>query len=51
MRFELTRAEPKGLAVPRLNHSATSSLPMAGDSLAATRVQIDLNFTYYIDSE
>ena len=26
MRFELTRAEPKGLAVPRLNHSATSSV-------------------------
>lgn len=25
MRFELTRAEPIGLAVQRLNHSATSS--------------------------
>ena len=25
MRFELTRAEPNGLAVHRLNHSATSS--------------------------
>ena len=26
MRFELTRAEPNGLAVHRLNHSATASL-------------------------
>ena len=26
MRFELTRVNPKGLAVHRLNHSATSTL-------------------------
>ena len=30
MRFELTRAEPIGLAVQRLNHSATSSHDLAG---------------------
>jgi hypothetical protein len=26
VRFELTRAKPNGLAIHRLNHSATSSL-------------------------
>ena len=28
MRFELTRAKPNGLAGRRLNHSATSTLPL-----------------------
>ena len=31
MRFELTRAEPIGLAVQRLNHSATSSCDGVGN--------------------
>ena len=37
MRFELTRAKPKGLAVPRLNHSATSSLTMGDDIISTWR--------------
>ncbi len=45
MGFEPTRAEHIGLAVQRLNHSATSSLCLASSDLAfLTLAYIDLQF-------